>query len=383
MPKLAAVLEKDIPAALLRRGFPPFSIKLEPAPAPVPSTAAVRERSAGQFRPDAEIELAWQGRTRRFIAECRTAATPKQLEGALSQLRSYIERDRKAGRQRFPLLIAPYLSPATLERLEKEGISGIDLSGNGIVTIPGEWLVVKTGAENQYPSSAPIKNIYRGRSSLVCRALLLRPEYPSVGAIVEALRNDTGGDTGVTQATVSKVLKSLEEELLIARSGGSQGTSISLKQPGELLDRLAQEYVPPRTSQTLRGNPTEQSAARTPIAILADAARKAGVRYAVDTVMSYAPFPGAEDTPIYVESLAPIVDAGAVRENDRFATVRLIETSDPIAYFDTRVVGGVCRASPIQVYLELANGTQRERDISGSIRSRILAEAGANTAETK
>jgi len=382
MPKLAAVLEKDIPAALIRRGFPPFSIKLESAPAHTPSTAAVKERSASQLRPDAEIELAWQGRKRRFIAECRTAATPKQLEGALSQLRSYIERDRKAGKQRFPLIIAPYLSPATLERLEEESISGIDLSGNGVVTIPGEWLVVKTGAENQYPSSAPIKNIYRGRSSLVCRALLLRPEYPSIGAIVEALRDDIGGDTGVTQATVSKVLKSLEEELLIARSGGSRGTSISLKQPGELLDRLVRGYVPPRTSQTLRGNPTEQSTERTPIAILADAARKAGVRYAVDTVMTYAPFPGAEDTPIYVESLAPIVDAGAVRENDRFATVRLIETSDPTAYFDTRVVGGMCRVSPIQVYLELANGTKRERDISGSIRSRILADAGADAAET-
>jgi DNA-binding transcriptional ArsR family regulator len=376
-------LGKDIPAALVRRGFPPFSIKLESAEAPLPSTTAVTERAAGYLRPDAEIELTWQGRRRRFIAESRTAATPKQLEGALFQLRGYIEMAKKAGKQRFPLLIAPYLSPANLDWLEKEGISGIDLSGNGVVTIPGEWLVVKTGAENQYPSSAPIKNIYRGKSSLVCRALLLRPEYTSVGAIVEALRDDTGGATGVTQATVSKVLKSLEEELLITRSGGSQGTSISLKQPGELLDRLVRAYVPPKQSQTLRGNPVEQSTERIPIAILADAARQAGVRYAVNTVMTYAPFPGAEDTPIYVESLAPLVDAGAVREDDRFATVRLIETSDPTAYFDTRAIDGMCYVSPIQIYLELANGTKRERDISEAIRGRILAEANGTVEEAK
>lgn len=276
------------------------------------------------------------------------------------------------------MLVAPYLSAATLDRLAREGVSGIDLSGNGVVIVPGEWLVMRTGDGNEYPSSAPIKNIYRGRSSLVCRALLLRPEYPSVGAIVEALRSDAGGDTGVTQATVSKVLKTLEEELLVTRStrSGSSRGSIRLTQPGELLDRLVRNYQAPKTTRALRGAPmrgTADAAPNTsPMAVVAATAEQAGVRYAIDLVTSYVPFPGSEETPICVESLAPIMDAGVIREDNRFATVRLIETSDPTAYFDTRVIGGTARVSPIQIYLELANGTKRTREIADALRTRIL-----------
>jgi len=74
-------------------------------------------------------------------------------------------------------------------------------------------------------------------------------------------------------------------------------------------------------------------------------------------------------------SVAGATHAGLL-EDDRFATVRLIETTDPTAYFDTRIVGGTKRVAPIQLYLELANGTKRERDISDTIRARILSERG-------
>lgn len=370
--------EQTVLSDLTRHGFPPFTLNVKAVEQPI--------QGQRRYRPDAELELEWDGRSRRFVVECKASATPKQVDLALMQLREYTreygEASGKNGQQnlpkRFPMLVAPYLSPATLDRLAREGMSGIDLSGNGVVTVPGEWLVMRAGNENQYPSSAPIKNIYRGRSSLVCRALLLRSEYPSVGAVVQVLRSDSGGDTGVTQATVSKVLKTLEEELLVTRvvtrSGGKRGTSIYLAQPGELLDRLVRNYEAPKPTHVLRGALAQESDA-TPVAVIAAAAERADVRYAVDLVASYAPFPGAEEIPIYVESVAPILDSGVFRENDRFATLRLIETADATAYFDTRVIGGTSRVSPIQVYLELANGTKREREISDMIRARIVNEA--------
>lgn len=375
--------ERAVMAELTHRGFAPFALTVKGVEQPTPGQR--------RYRPDAEVELEWRGERRRFTVEFKVSATPRQVEMALMQLREYMrayemrsDQDaQQTSPKRFPMLVVPYLSPTILDRLACEGVSGIDLSGNGVVTIPGEWFVMRTGNENRYPSSAPIKNIYRGRSSLVCRALLIRAEYPSVSAIVDALRNDTGGDTGVTQATVSKVLKTLQEELLITRSDEGRTSSIRLTQPVELLDRLVRNYRPPRATSILRGVPERANSGdageefdRTPIAIIGAAAARVGVRYAIDLVASYAPFPGSEEVPIYVESLAPIMDAGAIREDDRFATVRLIETSDPTAYFDTRIIGGTTRVAPIQLYLELANGTKRERDISDTIRARILSERG-------
>lgn len=375
--------ERAAMAELTRIGFAPFTLTMPGVEQPIPGQR--------RYRPDAELELEWQGERRRFTVEFKASATPRQVDMALTQLRNYMreygmqpDRDRQqTSPERFPMLVAPYLAPAILDRLAREGVSGIDLSGNGVVTIPGEWFVMRTGNENRYPSSALIKNIYRGRSSLVCRALLMRAEYPSVGAIVDALRNDTGGDTGVTQATVSKVLKTLQEELLITRAGDGRSGSIRLTQPGELLDRLVRNYQQPRATSIMRGvsvrataNDAGDVSEMTPMAIIGAAAEGAGVRYAIDLAMSYVPFPGSAEIPIYAESLAPIMDAGAFREDDRFATVRLIETSDPTAYFDTRIVGGTKRVAPIQLYLELANGTKRERDISDTIRARILSERG-------
>ena len=375
--------ERAAMAELTRLGFAPFTLTIPGVEQPIPGQR--------RYRPDAELELEWQGERRRFTVEFKASATPRQVDMALTQLRNYMreygmqpDQDRqRTSPERFPMLVAPYLAPAILDRLAREGVSGIDLSGNGVVTIPGEWFVMRTGNENRYPSSALIKNIYRGRSSLVCRALLMRAEYPSVGAIVDALRNDTGGDTGVTQATVSKVLKTLQEELLITRAGDGRSGSIRLTQPGELLDRLVRNYQQPRATSIMRGvsvrataNDAGDVSDMTPMAIIGAAAEVAGVRYAIDLAMSYVPFPGSEEIPIYVESLAPIMDAGAFREDDRFATVRLIETTDPTAYFDTRIVGGTRRVAPIQLYLELANGTKRERDISDTIRARILSERG-------
>jgi DNA-binding MarR family transcriptional regulator len=381
MPNLA---QQTILNDLILRGFPPFAIRM------VGAEEQTRELLEGdrRYRPDAELELEWEGETRRFLVECKAAATPKQVDMAIAQLREYTGRYTRAsggligpnGPRGFPMLVAPYLSPATLNRLADEGVSGIDLSGNGIVTLPGQWLVMRTGNENRYPSSAPIKNIYRGRSSLVCRALLLQREYTSVGAVVDALRRDSGGNAGVTQATVSKVLKTLEEELLVTRNAGLAGnrSTIGLAQPGELLDRLVRNYQVPKVMRSVRGaltrEPANASPNVTPMTAIAAAAEQAGVRYAIDLVATYVPFPGSEETPIYLESLAPILDAGVIREDDRFATVRLIETRDPTAYFDTRMIGGVARVSPIQVYLELANGTKREREIADALRIRILNE---------
>jgi hypothetical protein len=82
-----------------------------------------------------------------------------------------------------PLLFLPFLSDRQLQELEREEISGIDLCGNGVVIVPYLFAVFRSGAKNRFPSSAPIKNIYRRKSSMVGRVFLIRSTYESVQEI--------------------------------------------------------------------------------------------------------------------------------------------------------------------------------------------------------
>jgi hypothetical protein len=71
------------------------------------------------------------------------------------------------------MVFMPFLTVQQLQDLEREGYSGIDLCGNGVVVAPGTFVVHRSGGKNRFPSSALIKNIYRKNSSMVGRAFFL------------------------------------------------------------------------------------------------------------------------------------------------------------------------------------------------------------------
>src|SRR5262249_46028144 len=67
-----------------------------------------------------------------FAAELRTRSTPRDFEDALRQIGQAVQ-----GTSYYPMLVIPYLRDAQLQELERRNMSGIDLSGNGVVCIPG------------------------------------------------------------------------------------------------------------------------------------------------------------------------------------------------------------------------------------------------------
>jgi hypothetical protein len=136
-----------------------------------------------------------------------------------------------------PLIIAPYIAKKQSQMLQNKGISWIDLSGNMSVRISNQIYIERTGRKNRFPDTAPIKKIFQGTSSLVSRALILKPEgFTSLYQIVDFINEH---NANITISTVSKVIKSLEEELLINKSG----KRIYVIDKEKLLDRLAEGYI--------------------------------------------------------------------------------------------------------------------------------------------
>ena len=149
-------------------------------------------------------------------------------------------------------MFLPFLSEQQLQELEQEQISGIDLCGNGVVVVPGLFAIFRSGEKNRFSSSAPIKNIYRRNSSMVARVFLSCPGYETVQEIRAEInrRNmlvERWNKSPMSLSTVSKSLKTLEEDLIVERKG-----MIRLLQPDKLLEKLSQNYVPPNIKDRTR-----------------------------------------------------------------------------------------------------------------------------------
>lgn len=321
---------------------------------------------------DAIAEVSWAERTAWFAIEAKSRSTPRAFESGLNQLRSAELPD-----QYNRMLFLPYLNTEQLLKLEELGLSGIDLCGNGVVIVPGTFSVFRTGGANRFTDSASIKNVYRKNSSMVARAFLLQTKYENIREIREAVnrRNvlvSSGGKSEISLATVSKVVKTLEEDLIVEKN-----RDIRLLQADKLFLQLETNYEPPKTRETIRlrvpmvGEALlkalrEQSrASKTPIVVTGKSA-----------VGQYAIMEPGEMLSVYCTQADQIRSGLSGNESDRFPNLELVETDDEPVYFDARERWGILWASPIQTYLELTAGDKRDREVSEQVRSYILRKLG-------
>jgi hypothetical protein len=239
----------------------------------------------------------------------------------------------------------------------------VDLCGNGVINVPGEWFVFRTGAKNLFPSSLPIKNVYRGASSIVARVFLSRPNYESVGEVRDEILKRKGY---VSLPTVSKVLKAMQEDLIISRNEG-----IRLEQPERMLEELQDTYRRPRTKLRLLGKVDD---VQNLITKAAEVAENNKLLIARRSQIPYVILPGSGDiTSLYITSSAPFLKEFNFVETNRFPNVELLETDDPTVYFDRREQGPIPLISPLQAYLELSIGGKREQEAAEPLRNDILA----------
>ena len=199
---------------------------------------------------DTIMELQWGVKAYRFAVECKAVSTPKEIAAAVETAKRSSKRPRT-----FPMVFVPYLSEHQLRLLEERQISGIDLSGNALIIVPGEILVSRTGAPNKFRRADVIKNVYRKNSSLVPRVFLLKPPYDSITQLMDEIKSRGGN---ITQSTVSKVCGSLDQDLVIERTKGQlpRTRSLRLIQPDKLLELLTENYAPPLINQRLTAKTT-------------------------------------------------------------------------------------------------------------------------------
>ncbi|MFA4917331.1 MAG: hypothetical protein WC560_11770 [Syntrophales bacterium] len=322
----------------------------------------------GNRRLDALVEASWRKGKAKFAVECKSLSTPKAFQDGLNLLK--ISQLRKGY---SPMLFMPFLNERQLEDLEREGISGIDLCGNGVVVVPGIFGVFRNGGKNRFSSSAPIKNIYRKNTSMVGRVFLVRSGYDTVQEICSEInrRNllvNSWDKKPMSLSTVSKALKMLEEDLIITRKD-----TISLLQPDRLLEKLDENYVLPNIKERLRLKvPEDRGPLRKLLMNLSQKLDLPLVASGTSSVGQYAVMQRGDLLSVYCPCVERLLSLLPGNQMDRFPNLELVETGDETVYFDARNEGDFRWTSPVQVYLELMTGDKRDKETAEQVMSSIL-----------
>ncbi|MEO7997267.1 MAG: hypothetical protein ABI852_07465, partial [Gemmatimonadaceae bacterium] len=230
------------------------------------------------------------------------------------------------------------------------------------IYVPGGWFAYRTGAPNKYPDSARIVSPYRGNQSIVARAFLARPAFSKQTELVSYL-----SDLGVAPSTVSKMLVALEQDLLITKK-----PDIRVVRPDALLDRLREDYSAPtsRRSEKVRLLESESAWAQ-----INKNAAEPRVRYAISNPERYTVLPRSSSAlRVFTNDINALLTDLEYSPDERFPTLELIETESRVLFFDKRFTMDRWWTSPIQEYLELANGSKREAEAAVAIRKQIVHE---------
>lgn len=337
------------------------------SPVTLTRTGSIRA-AEGQY--DAFMEGSWGNEQATFIVECKRIGTPKEFAGAVLQIQSW-----NLPQDWHPLLLMPYLKPEQLDELDRLGLSGVDLCGNGVITIEGRLKVYRTGYPNQFRSRAAIKNVYRGKTSLVARVFATRSSFPTVQALREAIiERDLMADRSSTKpiglSTVSKALKTLEQDLIVTRE---QSGGIRLLQRDRLLDRLLRSDQPLDNADRIRlkVDVSDQDL----IDWIADKIKPLGmpvVATGLSSTSRYAVMQRGPVVQLYTPQLSLVANALSAKEVDRFENIELIESQRSVDYFDANLTESFPWASPLQTWLELMRGDKRDRETAEQVREWML-----------
>jgi hypothetical protein len=190
---------------------------------------------------DAKFDLQFGDTKVEIYVEVKSTFTPKQVE----QIAPWLSQMKAMKKGTAFALVCPAISPQSQKLCFERNVDFIDLAGNVFINVPGKLLLQRVGMEpGKETSPSFYRNPFSGKSSRILRVLLQKPRAWTLSEITEELAKETSGaecagvSFGVSSSLASRVLRSIEEELLVIR----RNSTTSVPEPRRLLSRWAEEY---------------------------------------------------------------------------------------------------------------------------------------------
>jgi hypothetical protein len=294
-----------------------------------------------------------------WLIEVRSSGGPGQITSAAQQLRAL--QDKRA----IPLLVVPFMSSAGAQAADREQLNWIDLSGNGRVRAADLYLWIQ-GRPNELRTKGRPPSPFAPKSARITRTLLLEPEHWwRQKNLVHA--------TGLDDGNVSRVVRRLEDEMLLER----HGLEVRPRDPAVLLDAWAQEYRFDRhdiLTGHLSGSGIELSSK------IAKQLHGLGVHHAftgLAAAWALDAFAQFRLSTVYIDTDPhDIAEELCMRLDTRGANVQIVRPNDSGVFAEEADCSGIRCVSPVQVYLDLLHLPERSNEAAEHVRSLHLRWQG-------
>jgi hypothetical protein len=250
--------------------------------------------------------------------------------------------------QKLPfLIVAPFISQRTQERLKRRGFGYADLAGNVYLSMsePGLWLEMTGATQNPVRIPRERRSLRGAKAGRLIRALC--DFRPPIG--VRELAKRAGIDAGYA----SRLIDYLARQALILRQGRGPITTADW---AGLINEWSKQYSPfdrARVSWYLspRG-----------ISHTLEQLRKLPVRYAVSGSWAAAQFAPVSATRLllcYADEVSTVAEALDIRPAEAGANVALTMPFDPVIYERTTHKSGIIMAALSQIAADLLRSPGR------------------------
>ena len=316
---------------------------------------------------DVKCNLRVAGKIITLLIEVMKVLYPRDVRQRLWLIKDFSRRQANVpeGRESVPVLVAESISPGAREILKSERVGYYDSGGS--LYVPAEGVHLYVDRPLPRPLSRSIRSLFSGRRARVLHALLVHhDEWYQVKELAHRAR--------VSPATASQVLSELERYEWVVSRGMGPNKERHLVEPAALLDAWVKQHAaspaPPMRRffvPSVRAEGLFEKIAHVFAAHDAD--------YAITheaAAQRYAPFLSAVSrvrcrllAGQIAEQALHKLDARVVREGMNLAVIE-VKSLDELLFRNQ--LDGVWLASPVQVYLDLAHGEGRTKELADHLR---------------
>lgn len=313
-----------------------------------------RLEARSQRRPDAILDVTGPDGTKvRLSVEAKSSLVPRAVADIKTQLDDYSSDPG--------LVVAPFLTPSTRERLRAESLNFLDLTGNVRLVLARPGLYVETQGAEQDPSPKrlPGRSLRGAKAARIVRALCdSPPPFPI---------SDLAAQATVDISYGSRLVEWLSREALLERRPRGPVESVD---KAALIRRWAQDY------EVLTSNDARSYLDPRGVENLVRALSEGAIRgrYALTGSIAanrIAPIAPARLAMLYVDDIESAATALKVRPTETGANVILLAPFDDVVFERTWKDAGLTFVAASQAAVDLLTSPGRAPSEAEAILERL------------